>query len=156
MSPRAWLPSSTQLFATVAIATAITVFLSASTQPAAADTGSPARPILVVGQLRFCTPSLSWQQLTAEAQALQGGSSTNDHASHLISTTGTVRVGCSLDLPAAPQASTGGSWQPWPLQQGQEVQVSGLDALDCLVHAENADKGVAQAPYVFLLRPTGA
>lgn len=150
MSARAWLPTSTQLFATVAVATALTIFLSVSTQSAAATDSSTARPILVVGQLQYCTPSASWQQLTTEARTLtQGSSSSTVRTSHLSSATGLLHVGCSLHLPAA------ASWQPGPLEQGQEVRVSGLDALDCLVHAEHTGKGAAQAPYVFLLRPSG-
>jgi hypothetical protein len=156
------LPNSTQVFSFVLVATALTIVLAAYTQPViAVHNDSHRGPVLIVGQLAQCSNTLSWQQLITDAHSqIQGDTA---RPGQLSSATGVVHVGCSLHLPAAAhkyspdtqKPAVAGSWQSGPYLPGQHVHVSGLDALDCLVHGEASSSGAAQAPYVFLLKPIG-
>jgi hypothetical protein len=156
------LVNSTQLFSLVVVATALTIVFATYTQPVTAVSNkSSSGPVLIVGQLAHCSNKLSWQQLITDAQAQVQGDTARP--GQLSSGAGVVHVGCSLHLPAAAhqhrqdvqKPAVTGSWQSGPYQQGQQVHVSGLDALDCLVHGEASSGAAVQAPYVFLLKSTG-
>jgi hypothetical protein len=134
--------------------------------PAAAQAGGDT--LLVMGQLVQCHnsaeansphPQQLHLQQEAAAAVWEGRSPAAHSSSTLGSATAVVKVGCSLQLQAAPAAGGNGnppssskssaarSWAPGPLQPQQEVLVSGVSSLDCLMHAGEA---ASRAPYVFL------
>jgi hypothetical protein len=161
-----WLPSSTQFFATIVVATVLTVAFSLATTPATASQVAPDQPMVMVavGRLLDCqlpaglsADSVSLNVLTATAKAARTGGDTK--LSALVhGGTALVSSGCSLHLTSSlltNSDSQQSSWQAGPLDQHQELQLSGFDALDCLVHGEQVAQGADQAPYVFLLRAAG-
>lgn len=160
-----WLPSSTQLFATIVVAAVLTVVFSFATTPASASQDTPDRSstklvgqsnvIFAVGRLVDCKfpDGVSLNVLTSTAKAVVTGGDT-DSAALLHGGTASVSVGCSLQLTKS-DSSEKNSWQAGPFDQQQELQLSGIDALDCLVHGGEFHNRVDQAPYAILLRAAG-
>lgn len=155
-SQQGWLPSSTQLFAAVVVATVLTIAISLNSRPVfvnkviADATSSTLKGhtelIFAVGQLVQCqTPNVvSLDVLTATAKALKKGASASTGL--LSNATALVSVGCSLQWSAD-------NWVAGPYSQQQQLHVSGVDTLDCLVR--QSGKQVDPAPYVFLLHSAG-
>jgi hypothetical protein len=162
--------------AAVVLATACTLLVSSYTPIVAPTTAADAQataagrnnsPItLVVGRLLRCqgTAQMSLQQLTAAAQQAASGLAQAETAAVLNGASGLVQVGCSMQRhpklaressqpdESVQLQSTDSSWKQGPYQQQQTLQVTGLDALDCILLEEQS---VVETPYVFLLQNSG-
>lgn len=156
-----WLPSSTQLFATVLVLSACGVAFSLTSQTTSASANKDAQVIFVVGRIVQCrAPQQAMNPGTAAAaQAVAQGRRTPARADLSFATAGStiavVRAGCSLQL--TDLRKPGREWVAGPYTQAQELQISGVDMLDCLVHdAQQQQGGSTSEPpaYAFLLWST--
>jgi len=153
-----WLPSSTQLFATVLVASVLAVGLStAATNKQLDEFASLHQPtaIIAVGRLLQCqqVEEPTVQQLQATAAAVSAGQAINWSLQRRTAV-GLVEEGCSMHLPSARSNMLPGkaTWQPGPVQQ-QHLHVSGVDSLDCLM--QSSMPADSRTPYIWLLRSSG-
>lgn len=153
-----WLPSSTQLFAAALLLSACGVAFSFTSQPTSASASKHIHVIFAVGRMVQCRASQQASgspAVTAAAQAVAQGRTPAraDSFARAGSATAVVRAGCSLQL--TDLQKPGRQWVAGPYTQAQELQISGVDVLDCLVHAEQQGGPTSEPPaYALLLRST--
>lgn len=152
-----WLPSSTQLFAAVLLLSACGVVFSLATQPTSTSASKDAQVIFAVGRMVQCKApqQANGSPVTAAAVAQRRTPARAGSFDGTGSATAVVRAGCSLQL--TDLQKPGRQWVAGPYTQAQELelQITGVDVLDCLVHAEQQGNPTSEPPaYVFLLRST--
>lgn len=153
-----WLPSSTQLFAVVLIASVLAVGLSTAAthkQPVGVASLHLPTVTIAVGRLLQCqqVQQSTVQQLQATAAAVSAGQAINGGLQRQTAV-GLVEVGCSMHLPPAGSSvvPSKAAWQPGPVQE-QHLHVSGVDSLDCLM--QSSMPADSRTPYIWLLRSSG-
>lgn len=110
--------------------------------------------MLAIGRLRDCSGDFtSWTNMLER---------NNWGSSAAVSMTALVEVSCSLQLVNAQMTNVDGRisstdqsvWMQGPLKN-QQLTISGIHPLDCMMRSQDASSSLSDVPYLFLLRSTG-